>query len=32
MIICPVCKKILDKEGKTYNCENKQCFIERKKG
>ncbi len=32
MIICPVCKKILDKGGKTYRCENNHCFDEGKQG
>lgn len=32
MIICPVCKKILNKEGKTYRCENNHCFDEGKQG
>lgn len=32
MIICPVCKKILDKDGKTYRCENNHCFDEGKQG
>ena len=32
MIICPVCKEELVKEGKTYRCKNNHCFDMAKQG
>lgn len=32
MIICPICKKKLNKENRTYRCENNHCFDLSKSG